>query len=131
MANHTTRTAEKDAGFFQALSSGLPVGKAAQTVGYARSSVYEWRREDEQFSKAWAEAEETAVERMEAEADRRAIEGTRRPVFYQGAQCGEIAEFSDTLLMFRLKAKRPDLYRERIEHGNIGGQPFKVIVQEF
>lgn len=131
MANHTTRTDEKDAKFLEGLAAGLPVGKACELAGYVRRTVYDWRREDEAFAQAWADADEAAVERMEAEADRRAVEGTRKPVFYQGQICGEIAEFSDTLLMFRLKGKRPDIYRERIEHGNIGGQPFKVVVTEF
>ena len=44
---------------------------------------------------------------------RRASEGTLKPVFYQGKMCGEIREYSDTLLIFLLKARRPETYRER------------------
>jgi hypothetical protein len=33
-------------------------------------------------------------------------------VYYQGAQCGTIREYSDTLLIFLLKAKRPEEFRE-------------------
>ena len=31
-----------------------------------------------------------AVERLEAEADRRAVEGVLEPVFYQGEECGQV-----------------------------------------
>jgi hypothetical protein len=61
------------------------------------------------------------VDTLEAEADRRAAEGTLRPVFYKGEQCGEIREYSDTLLIFRLKALRPEKYRERSNVAVSGG----------
>ena len=40
---------------------------------------------------------------LEAEARRRAVEGVRKPVFYQGVICGWVGEYSDTLLIFLLK----------------------------
>jgi len=30
-----------------------------------------------------------------------------KPVYYQGEQCGEVREYSDTLLIFILKARDP------------------------
>jgi hypothetical protein len=60
----------------------------------------------------WDDAIAEYVEKMESEADRRAIEGTNKPVFYQGEQCGVIREYSDSLLMFRLKRLDP-AYRDR------------------
>lgn len=118
MANRTRRTAKKDEKLFAALATGETVGVACKAAGYSRRSVYEYRNEDEEFARRWQEADDEAVELMEAEADRRATKGTLKPVFYLGVKCGEIREFSDTLLIFRLKAKRPDLYRERasIDH---------------
>ena len=47
------------------------------------------------------------------EADRRAKDGVLKPVFYKGEIVGSIPQYSDNLLMFRLKALRPDKYRER------------------
>ena len=112
----TVRTVEKDDAFFDALSNGAPVGDAAAAVGYARRSVYEWREAEPDFAARWETAINNAIERMEKEADRRGIDGTLRPVFYQGVECGQMREYSDTLLIFRLKALRPDQYRERFEH---------------
>lgn len=50
---------------------------------------------------------------LEDEAIRRASQGTLKPVFYQGVQCGEVREYSDTLMMFMLKARRPERFKER------------------
>ena len=51
---------------------------------------------------------------LEAEADRRAVEGVVKPLFYKGQRLPvEVREYSDVLLMFRLKALRPEQYRER------------------
>jgi len=65
-----------------------------------------------------------AIERIEEEADRRAVEGTLEPVFYQGFECGQVRRYSDTLLIFRLKALNPQKYRERasIEHTGKDGE---------
>jgi hypothetical protein len=86
--------------------------------------VYDWRHADGAFRERWDEAVAIAIERMEAEADRRAIEGTLEPVFYQGSECGHVRRYSDTLLIFRLKALDPAKYRERasFEHTGAGGK---------
>ena len=36
-------------------------------------------------------------------------------VFYQGEECGRILRYSDSLMMFLLKAHRPAKFRERME----------------
>ena len=108
----TTRTPEKDTRFFEAVAGGLPIGEAAAAAGYSRRSVYEYKEADAEFASRWQEADDLAVDRMEKEADRRALDGTEKPVFHQGNECGRIREFSDVLLMFRLKGKRPKIYRD-------------------
>jgi hypothetical protein len=50
---------------------------------------------------------------LEAEADRRAVKGNKKKVFYGGKEIGTTQDFSDTLLMFRLKALKPERYRDR------------------
>lgn len=125
MANRIKRTLKKDDKFFDALTRGLPVRAALDASGYKRRTVYEWRDGDPEFRRRWDEAIAAAVEAMEAEADRRGVEGTLKPVFYQGMECGYIREFSDTLLIFRLKGLRPDKYADRQAVTGAGGGPIQ------
>lgn len=131
MANQPKRNAKKDEVLFAAIAQGAPVGTALAEAGYKRATAYEWRREDPDFATRWAEAQALAVERMEAEADRRAVEGVLEPVFHQGEVVGHVRKFSDTLLMFRLKALEPAKYRERYEHSGAGGSPLTVKIVRF
>lgn len=115
MARKSNRTPEKDQQFIDLIASGSTVVDACKGVGYGYTQAYEYRKQDEAFDAAWIDADEAAVQRMEKEADRRAVIGVEKPVWYQGQEVGTIREFSDTLLIFRLKAKRPDVYRDRAE----------------
>ena len=112
MAKRTIRSPSKDNKFFKALAEGAAVGVACAEAGYGRRTAYEYRDRYDEFADRWDEAVDTAVERLEAEADRRAVEGVLKPVFHKGEVCGHIRVFSDNLLMFRLKALRPQKYRD-------------------
>ena len=112
MARETTLTAKKKEAFILALATTGNVTKACKKAKVSRPTVYKHKAIDPAFKELWEEAEDVYVELLEAEADRRAKTGTLKPVFYQGKEVGKIREFSDTLLMFRLKALRPDKYRE-------------------
>lgn len=56
---------------------------------------------------------------LEAEARRRAMDGVDEPVYHKGEVVGHVRKYSDTLLIFLLKAHRPHKYRDnyKIEHG--------------
>jgi len=111
----TARTPEKDKKFLDLIAKGSTVCDACAAVGYSYNSAYLYRKADPAFDAAWDDANEAATQRMEREADRRAIEGYDKPVYHNGVEVGSERKFSDTLLIFRLKAKRPDVYRERAE----------------
>lgn len=109
-------TAEKRAKFLAYLAKYGFVAKAARAAGITRETARKTRKADEAFAKAWDQAKAEYIEDLEAEADRRAYRGTLKPVFYQGTKCGVIREFSDTLLIFRLKALKPEVYADRSKH---------------
>jgi hypothetical protein len=103
------------------------ISRTCRAIGLNRSTVYEWQETDDQFVHDFRQAEIEATETMEAEAYRRAVEGTAKPVFHQGAQCGTVQEYSDTLLIFMLKARNPAKYRERHDGAPDGQQAVKVV----
>ncbi len=59
-------------------------------------------------------ATQVAIERLEAEADRRGYTEVRDAVFYKRVHVGDRTRTSDALLMFRLKAPAPDDYRKPV-----------------
>ena len=113
MPQPTSRSAAADDVFFTALENGHPVRAACKMARYARRCVYRWRAQDAAFAARWAVAMQMAGDLLEEEADRRGLDGFDVPVFYQGRTCGTKRKYSDGLLLARLKAIRPEMYRER------------------
>lgn len=105
------------AAFIDRLRSSANVSAAARAAGMSRSSAYALRHRDEGFRAAWDEALEEALDDLEAELRRRAIEGVDKPVFYGGKECGTVKSYSDTLGMFLLKSRRGEVFAET------GGRP--------
>ncbi|EYB69065.1 hypothetical protein DEIPH_ctg011orf0032 [Deinococcus phoenicis] len=128
MANRTKLTQKKREDFLIELEQHGNVTRAARAIGIRRQYAYEVKAEDPIFSEAWDNALQEWADLLEGEADRRAFEGTVKGVWYKGEQVGEEKQFSDTLLMFRLKALRPDLYKERqaTELTGEGGGPVRT-----
>lgn len=73
------------------------VAEACKAVGIGRRTAYDERQRNEEFAVAWADVLEESTEDLEQVAVRRAKDG------------------SDTLMIFLLKARRPEVYRERYE----------------
>lgn len=110
------------------MSQGHSPGGAARLARVGRATVYEWRDADSEFARLWDQAVEEGTDYIEDEAMRRAVQGVGRPVFYKGKAVGTIQEFSDTLIVVMLKARRPHKYRERFEHSGPDGQPLGVVL---
>lgn len=94
------------------IAAGSSVRAACEAAGISQVTVYGRRRSDPVFAAAWDAARDISFQVLEDEAKRRAVEGVVRPVFYKGAVCGEIEEFSDSLLSFMLEA-RIEAYRRK------------------
>jgi hypothetical protein len=89
------------------------VSAACRKAKISRAVVYEDRAADALFRAAWDEALEIATEALELEARRRAQTGVLEPVYQGGRRVGAVRKYSDTLLIFLLKAHRPEKYSER------------------
>lgn len=90
--------------FLEALRNSANVRAACQAAGIARSRAYDEYGKNKKFAAAWDEALESACDILEARA-------------------WERSKTSDQLLMFLLRAHRPNKYAERIKNevsGEIG-----------
>ena len=91
----TNPTSKKGERLLAVLRAGGTVTAACQAERIHRSTYYAWRAADPAFAAQADDAIESGTDVLEDEARRRALNG------------------SDTLLIFLLKARRPEKYRER------------------
>ncbi len=108
------KTAAAVEAFLQGLREGDTIALAARLARVKRETTYRWRKKDPEFAAAWDDALEEGNDALEDEAFLRAVKGVGKPVFYKGKVCGHVQKYSDSLLMFLLKARRPDKFRENV-----------------
>jgi hypothetical protein len=90
-------------------NADLNITKAAKMLDIDRGKHYEWLK-DEKYAQQFKEVQNQIGTTLEAEAFRRAVTGTLKPVFYQGDIVGHIREYSDALLI-RLMEAHMDQYK--------------------
>jgi len=132
---------ENKAAFLAAYAEVGNITRAAEIAGVDRTTHYKWIESDDEngsYMKAFKAADEQAIEKLETEARRRAIEGLRKkkfdskgnPIIDQetGKQYEE-HDYSDTLLIFLLKGARPEKYKDRVynEHTGADGGPIQIV----
>jgi hypothetical protein len=104
---------QKQREFIEALADTGSVSDAARSVRVSTTSCYRLRRAPgaEGFAAAWDAALEEASKRLVDIAFDRAFNGTYEPIINQnGNNVGARIRYSDRLLMFLLRAHRPDRY---------------------
>lgn len=101
--------------FISELAKTANASAAAKAAGVGRTTAYEHREADPAFAALWAEAEAIADDAVIAEVRRRAMDGVDEPVFYQGAECGQIRRYSDAMLTILARHAHGGMYRERQE----------------
>jgi hypothetical protein len=113
--------------FLRAISQMPVVAVAARVARVAPTTANEWRRNHEGFADAWAEAWNLGVDALEREAHTRAMLGREKTITRTRVKrvAGEVVEedrvettileTSDALLLALLRAKRPDVWREKGE----------------
>lgn len=111
--------------FIAAFIRHATVYHAAKAARIGRRTHYDWLARDPDYAEAFKAAQEAALDILEREARRRAVEGTLKPVYQGGELVGKVREYSDTLLIFLLKGAAPQKYRERFEHSGPGGGPIR------
>jgi hypothetical protein len=100
--------------FLNAYPECLTIAATARKVGITTKTHHWNMKHSNGYRRCFEALKDYVVVAMEEEAIRRATRGVREDIFYQGEKCGEKRVYSDGLLMFMLKAARPDVYRERV-----------------
>lgn len=101
---------------------------ASRIAGLDRSELYKHRDRDPEFAQRWTEALDLYVDELEAEARRRAVAGTDKGVWHQGIQVGSEKQYSDSLLLAMLRAKRSKEYgdKSKMELSGPEGGPLQI-----
>lgn len=94
--------------FLEALRTHGVISKAAESAGISRWTAYHYRSLDPVFAEEWEAALALGVDALEDVAKMRAFQG------------------SDLLLIFLLKAKRPEVYREISRVLNVNITPDEI-----
>lgn len=94
--------------FLAVLSEGESVQSAANAIAVSRQAVYKLRETDDGFAALWDGAINSGTDILEDEAVRRAKKS------------------SDVLLMFLLKGRRPEKYKDRTDITS-GGKELKTV----
>src|SRR5450631_1240228 len=83
--------------FLEVFGATGNVRLSAMAAGVSRDAAYKRAQADSNFARDWLQAREDAVDMLEAEARRRAMNS------------------SDSLLIFLLKSLRPETFRDRVD----------------
>jgi len=124
--------------FLAAMRRTGNISAAARAANVDRSMHYTWLEQDFNYRKSFEDAKAESIEVLEAEARRRAIAGIKRLKFTRNGKpiidpkTGEPYvehAYSDTLLIFLLKAEAPEKYRERLDVSGPGGGPIATVAE--
>jgi hypothetical protein len=115
----TKWTPEREVALLAAVGETANATKACKAVGISRQMLYTRLKEDLAFAKAYGLALDMGISGLEDVANTRAVDGIREPVIVQGRVVGTIAKYSDQLLMFLLRAHRPEKYRDNFHHTGV------------
>jgi len=114
VANRTKLTVQKKKKLIKKIVELGTITAAAEACGVARQTIYDARKKDEEFDAQIEDALNQVAEKLEAEAVRRAYDG------------------SDTLLIFLLKGAMPHKYKDRVQQELTGkdGGPVQFVIKK-
>lgn len=104
--------------FLDALTEFGIVALAVKAAPFSRATAYRYRAQDEQFRAEWDAAVDESTDTLVREAWRHAAEGVKHTWTDKNGKPHTEYKFSDNLLMFLIKSRRPSEYRDsyKVEH---------------
>ncbi len=105
-------TPDRQRQFIAALAAMGSVRGACRVVGMSHRHAYDLRFHPDggEFCAAWDSALANGLALMEDAACDRAINGEVTPIMYKDEQVGERVRYDNRLLMFLLRARKPEVY---------------------
>jgi hypothetical protein len=115
VTGRTVRTQEKGEKLLAKLADGYSVTAACKAEGIGRRTYYDWIEADPDFKAQAEEAVDAGTDVLEDAARKRAT-AYKNP--------------SDTLLIFLLKGRRPEKFKDRVEqrHTDADGGPLTLVI---
>ena len=98
--------------FLDALTEFGIVALAVKAAPFSRATAYRYRAQDEQFKAEWDAAIDESTDTLVREAWRRATEGVKETWTDKHGNLHTKYSYSDNLLMFLIKSRRPQEYRD-------------------
>ena len=121
-------TAQLQAAFLDAYKIGGTIEGACRLAEVGRRTHYDWLDRDPSYAARFKETHESTVDLAEEALRKRGVEGIQEPLVYQGMKTGQyITRYSDACLIFYLKGRRGDVFRERTEITGAGGGPVQTV----
>ena len=123
---HTERTRTRVLEEFRRVGR---VDLACAAAGCPRTAHYRWLHDLPEYAAQFEKAREEVVGLLEDEAVRRASKGTMKPVSI-GGKMVMVTEFSDQLLMFLLKCRKPSVFGDssKVSMSGPDGGPIPVVI---
>jgi len=117
--------------FLKSLEETANITRSAEAAGITRQNAYAYRRDNEEFAAAWDAAIDIGIGTLEDEAIRRARDGVEEPIYQRGELVGTVRKYSDTLLIFLLKMRKPGVYNppQRQEVSGTDGEPMRIVIE--
>lgn len=106
------------------------LASCARAVGTTTRKVNQLIKENVEFSEAFKEAHELAIDELESEARRRGLDGVDKGVYYKGKRVDTEKQYSDSLLRDLLKADRAK-FQDKVQHLGAGGAPLEITIKAF
>ena len=104
--------------FFEYAKIGV-LRRACKRAGISPTSVYYHQQKNPLFAMRLKIYRDIGGDALEEEAFRRAVEGVKRDIFWQGGVCGTETVYSDSLLAMLLKGSKPEKYKDRVASENV------------
>jgi hypothetical protein len=108
------------------------VGKSCRVSGISRNKAVALRNKIPEFDELWSSIYDTATDKIEDAAFKRAVTGITEAIYYQGELVDYKTVYSDSLLTLLLQSRRPEIYRQRqiVDDNKTGSLSFNIVMDK-